>query len=310
MSAISKLAIDLRDTSTQIARMEREIAAHPEQSGLVFSLKSLQKRLRILEERFAELSKESLLDVVDYRIVPAREGRYPIAAVGQSLTSFQEMVTVFFDAVKTGPKIRSRISADIAELSTMDFGYAYSGSLGFALTIPNERMLLIESDLDRAVERTFQVIHALETKDLAALANEVGVASIRRAYSWAKVHAKHGMSVEIKFKRGVEIKNRTIIEAQQLTRLTELIEQTSDVTREPVTLTGILVGIDETDWDFHFKPETGEEIRGKLAEAFTFERPISIPSAALTVRLVKKTVVHYAIDKEDISWELEGIVYN
>lgn len=303
MSALASIAKSIQETNAQLATLQRELASHPHERSLLVNIRALEKRVRMLEARFEELAKNQYLDICDYRLIAAIPDRYPIAAVGTALSTFQNMVTVFFDAIKTGPKTRARVAADVAELASMNLGYTYAGSLGFTLTVPNERLLLVGSDLDLAIERAFQVINATEIDDIAALAREVGVASIRSAYGWAKHHARFQMSADIEWKRGSEVRNRTTAHSEQLARLADLIEKTSEVTQEQVTLVGTLVGVDTHLGTFHFEPETGESIRGRLAETFGVENPVRIPSV-VTVELSKRTKVHYSIEKEEITWEL------
>jgi hypothetical protein len=303
MTSLASLARDLRDTTAEIARIERAISSHPAEKGLLVNLAALQKRMRVLELQFAEFSKNDFLDICDYRLIPHSPGNYPISAVGSVLVTFQHMVTVFLDAIKSGPKLRARISPDVASSSSMNFGYSFSGSLGFTMTVPNDRLLAVDSDLDMAIERAFQVVNARETSDIAVLAKEIGVASVRSAYTWAKHHAKYQLSAAIDWKRGQQVRNHTFLEAEQLARVAALIEQTSETTEERLTLPGILEGVNTTRRTFQFGPVEGDEIQGRISENLSFERPFEVPSAVV-IDVIKRTKVHYSIDKEEINWEL------
>ena len=89
-------------------------------------------------------------------------------AITKSLATFQELVTAIFDAFKTSPKLRAKISAEIVAQSTLNFGYAYPGSLGFVLTMPNDRLLIGESELDRAFQTIFAMTKAEQSAEVAS----------------------------------------------------------------------------------------------------------------------------------------------
>jgi hypothetical protein len=162
-----------------LERLERDIIKDPRDWSLAITAQSLRQRQIDLEREFASLANINLLDVCDYRLVPPESGEYPIVSVAKTLASFQELVTTVFDAFKTAPKLRARFTADIVAASTLNFGYAYPGSLGFVLTMPNDRLLLGESELDRAFEAIFEMAKAQRPAELAAYVARVGVASIR-----------------------------------------------------------------------------------------------------------------------------------
>ena len=305
MTTLAAVARAVRDTNAQISRMEREISANPHEKGLLINLSALQKRLKNLEAQFAELSNRDFLDVCDYRLIPSFGESYPISAVGSVLVAFQSMVSVILESIKHGPKLRARISPDVASMSSLDFAYTFQGSLGFTLTVPNERLLAVSSELDMAIESAFQLALAQETSDIAALARKIGVASVRTAYIWAQAHAKHQMSAEIDWKRGKIVRNHTFLETTQLEKVTRLIEQTSEVTEEPMTLRGTLVAINTSARTFQFVPIDGDEIRGSISENVSFFPPFSVPAAAV-VNLVKRTQVLYSIEKDEISWVMTG----
>lgn len=308
MTSIAAIAADIRDTSAQIARISRSIAEHPNETSLLFNLRSLEKRMRTLENRFAEIAKEFDHDTIDYRILCDKGEKYPVWSVGRSLTTFQNMVTSFYDAIKSGPKKRGRTSAETAALTQMDFEYAFSGSLGFALTLANKRDML-ESGLDMAVEKAFSVIHAKEMPDVTALAKVVGVAAMRTAYDWAKTHSDADFGAAIEWKHGNDIVKETKVDATQLTLIAGMIEKTSEVERAETTFTGTMVGYSVPRRYFEFQPiGEGAIITGHFSDTYVAPEPIQIPSThPITVKLVRQTVVHYAIEKEEVSWELLSV---
>jgi hypothetical protein len=189
----------------------------------------------------------------------------------------------------------------------MNFAYSWDGSVGFTMTVPNDRMIAVSSDMDMAIERAFQVVNAKEASDIAVLAKQIGVASIRSAYVWAKQHAKYRLSAEINWKRGREIRNHTLLDVDQFLRVAELIEQTSETTEASVTLSGVLHGVNDAKGTFQFAPTEGDAIQGYLSQTLvdrlSFSHPFKVPSN-VDLSLVKRTKIHFSIEKEEVSWEL------
>lgn len=307
MSMLGNVSRGLRETSAQIARIERDIAASPKERGLLINLSALEKRMRALELQFAELTKNDFLDVCEYKLIAHEQAEYQVSAVGSALFLFQQMVTTFFDAVKTGPKTRARISPDTASLASMNFAYSWDGSLGFTMTVPNERLIAVSSDFDMAIERAFQVVNSQEAADIAVLAKEVGIASIRSAYAWAKQHAKNRLSADVRWKRGAEVRSHTVLSVEQLAKVADLIEKTSEETVERASFAGVLNGISLPKRQFWFTPVEGDAIQGKisesLAERLSVAHPLPVPSN-LHVSVTKRTRVHFSTEREEIDWEL------
>jgi hypothetical protein len=149
--------VDLRDklleTHAALARLRVEFPEHTPVADQRFelTLKSLEHRREKLEASFRKAANVDLVEICDYKLIPERDGTFSISAVGDNLKHFQSWLTVVVDAVRGGPKERSRPGPDVVQQSTLDFAYTYGGSLGFVFTVPNERLLFGASDLDQAI---------------------------------------------------------------------------------------------------------------------------------------------------------------
>ncbi len=160
MSALLDIRDKLRDTHAAIARAEVELSVNRDDEGLGLMLESLVQRQRSLESAFLEAAYRDQVEVCSYRLIKEQDGNFPIAALGDTLKNFQTWLTTIFDAIRTGPKEKARPSADIIQQTTLDFGYGFAGSLGLVFTIPNERLLIGESDLDHAIDAMFRMLHS------------------------------------------------------------------------------------------------------------------------------------------------------
>jgi len=297
----------LNDTETALAKLRDTATKHPDRSSITSTISSLQKRYRSLETLFASMTDKQHLDVCSYRLIPEHGEDYSLWALTSTLGDFQDALTLVYDSIKTGErKERASWGADIAQETALNFGYSFSGSLGFVFTVPNERMLLVESTLDMAFRQLFEMVKASSSEDLAQHAKNLGVAPIRKLYRWATDHVESGLSVDIKWRRNDEVRASLVVQQPEFARLREVISQTSEETEERVTVRGTLLGADLITRAFRFDPETGEDIRGRLADTLKVEEELRL-GHVYTVSFVKRSKKHYSTDVEDVTWLLTDL---
>jgi hypothetical protein len=303
MSELLDIRNLIQETTATLEQIERAIAKEPSDWGLALTAESLRHRQNDLQKVFVEIAHIDHLDVCNYRIIPDGESS-SIASVTKALGSFQDLVTVVFDAIKNGPKIRARPSADMVVGSTLDFGYAYPGSLGFVFTMPNDRLLLGESELDRAFRAIFQMAKAESPQELAAHVPQVGVAGIRRLYSWSQSHVEYGLSADIKWQRQETERDRVVVQKEELARLREIIDQASEEKVETFTITGELLGLDVgASNSFRLSAPGAQDIYGKIGDAFNKAQLYEIHGRYFA-SVIKKSKIYYSTEREDEWWEL------
>lgn len=308
MTELSSTIIELRELEAEIARVDDLIAQHPQYESLSVDRASLVKRQSNLESVFDRLTDAQLIDVCRYSFVPDRSDRYPLLSLTKILTEFQELVTTAFDAVKTGkPKVRARASAELQQQSSFDFGYVAAGSLRVALMIPNDRLLTIESDLDRAVDLVFQTMQAQQSNQIAELSSVIGIASIKKLYELAEEHVSYGLSAAIEWRRKGEVRKAVIVQPPEFERLCERIRERSEETIEPLRLVGRLVGLDVELGTFHMTFPEAEDISGRLAAGFSGGKPSEVPGH-YKAELLKKTVIYYSTRQDKVTYELTELL--
>jgi len=301
MSVILDVINKLQDTSVEISKFEEHLKKSPSKT-VSLALDSLYKVREKLESEFSDIANIEHLDICDYRLIADKSDRLSVSALSSTLKEFQTMFTVVFNALKTGPKERAIVAPDIAQQSSFDFAYTYSGSLGFVLTVPRER-LLFQDALDNAVDLIFNVAKAKDIKEISDFAQKVGIAAIRKVYSWSESHSKYGINADIKWHRKDEKQKHLTIQIPELKHLQEMIEATSPETIETITVTGEVTDYGSSWRTFHMEiPDTGD-IKGKVSGDFDYSHSYKIPDR-YTATIAKRTKVHYSYEKEDISYEL------
>jgi hypothetical protein len=308
MSNLRAILDRINDVEATISKIE--MGAEPADLATQLSLESLEQRRIMLREELAEISSRDQIEICDYQIIPEKSSAYAISAVTSALHTFQDMVTLVFQAM-TSPKPRQRAKASQAtrEKTQFDFGFAYSGSLGIVLTIKNDRLLGDQaSNLDLAIKKVFELMKVENSSSVKSAAHELGVPVVRKLHDWAKTHSQFGMSVDIKWVRGKEVRQEVVAQPIEMERVYTLIERKSEKRRVTVTLSGNLLAWNVPKKAFTFEATDKEPISGHWAPDYEFPaRARRVPSP-YKATLIKETTIHYARDREDVVWSLKKLV--
>jgi hypothetical protein len=302
---ILDLQTKLQDTNTAMAELERAVVRDPTSLSLAANLRSLQKRHLMLEENFVSLANELELDVCKYRLFP-ESGRPTIAALSHVWSDFQNLFSVVYDALKSGPKIRARVSAETTSETSFGFAYAYSGSVGIVLTLPSQQTLVGATRLEEAIRLVFELAKAEKHEQIVQYVETLGVAPIRAVFSWANDHVQAGMGAEIEWRKDREVRAHLLVQEPELARLTQTIMQSTEETTEEVSYTGLLFAADTARRTFRLRLDDGEVIPGTFGDAIGKEHPVELPRRYRVV-LLKRTKVFLSTEKEETTYELRSL---
>jgi hypothetical protein len=274
MSELARLQSDLQEVSAAIARAERTLAAYPDRPSVLATLRTIEKRREILEEQFLATAAELGFDACSYRIELPQETQATISGLTGVLGSFQRVFTSVYDAIVHGPKQRARASAGTIDATAFRFAYSYPGSVGIMMTLRRDANLFDESQLERAVEQTFQLLKATEQEQVEALVETVGLPAVRQAHAWALENAKAGFGADIAWKPQTDSMTLVRIQPQEAARLATFLG--SAISRETITAAGNLLHVDYTEKTFRMEVD-GEAIHGTFDDAISRGKPAHIP---------------------------------
>jgi hypothetical protein len=301
MSALRAVLDRINDIEATIAQIEGSTS--PEDAfAYRLTLGSLETRRNELREELEEITSREFTEICDYRIIPEGPLSYALSAVTSALHEFQDLVTLVFDADPKKPKRRARISPESATKTRFDFGFSYAGSLGVVLTVPNERLIGVGSDLDEAIRIAFDLMKSKTAEDIKNAASHFGPPVVRKLYSWSKTQRDFDLSADIKWKRGREVRSEVLVQSVESTEVCRLIENKSDTTLDALDFTATLVGFNVASRRFTLELPEGDLISGVLDAGFEVT-PRTVP-ARYQAYLVKSTKIHYTIEKEEVSWAL------
>jgi hypothetical protein len=269
------------------------------------NLDALAKRRRDLERRLGAQLRAEQLDLVEYRIESATSTFCPAAAVAEALLRFQEMTSCVFDAVRTAPKRLYQPSKENIELSTLHLAGARVGSLMMSLSIPNERLIAIESDLDVTFQLVFALLRLRTPSQLASVQAQTGTAGLTRAYAWAQNSVDYGLTTLISWQKTAALSESVAIspgDAQLLlATIGDTVLERTDEIEEEVTL----LNLDNSSASFVLRTAFGEERAGQLGDHF--------PRGAWSIYgryvagLTRMIRVHSATGDEAVRWTLDEL---
>lgn len=309
MNEIQRILDQLLDTDAAVAHFERLAEGQEFDPIHASNLRAIQKRRGDLERRLSNELKATQSDLVQYHVSKPQGDRYPVMAVANAIAGFQELITAVFDAIRSAPKQRYRPSPENAALSSLDFAMALPvQSVLISMSVENERLIAVKSDLDLAFERVFEILSTRETEKLRDLAETVGIASISKAHDWAVTSSQFGLNTKIKIQKDADTSISYVISNADAQRLKEAIEEKSDRTIDPFIIVGELVGIDVDPQRsyFHVKTDEGQILQGRLSDGFPTGTKWAV-HVRYTAHLSRVTTVKYATGEEKIEWLLNNL---
>lgn len=302
MSELQQLLDNLQDADGTFVALERAARERPGDEILQFNLRSIARRQSDLLRRIDFNLHVTQNEICRYRVVRDWSETYPAKAVAESLSKFQDLVTSVFDALRTAPKRRYRPSPENVDLSSLNFAGAAAGSVIVTLSIPNDRLLAGETVLDRTFQLVERTLEAKDSEQLHALAAEVGIATITKAYAWADANVSFGLDTSIAWGKHYMAEHKFAVSRAEAQAIKDLIENKSDEKIDHVEMDCVLVGFDGPRSYFHVqKIGEKEDITGDLGPSVTHSWTTDQPYRA---RMLRRSQIKYATGEEKVSWTL------
>jgi hypothetical protein len=204
------------------------------------------------------------------------------------LGTFQEVFTTVYNAIVNGPKQTSKVSAEIAVASSFGFAFTFPGSVGVMMTLPNDRLLVGETDLDQAMSKTLQLLTADDSDEIQELTRVVGVPAVRKAYEWAHVNSAAGFGADIVWRRGETGIMEVRVQAPEVAAVAMAMR--AAVAEEQVVLVGELMDVNMFDRTFQMSVD-GRTIHGQFDKAIRAGSPAELPKRYRAIMKISTRVV-------------------
>jgi len=275
MRRLTEIQDDLQGVTAAIAHAERTVAQHPNVPSVAATLRTIQKRRESLEEQFAAAANELGLDLCSYRIEYENRNQATISAVTAALNSFQKIFTSVYDAHLHGPKKTSKVSAESIDATAFAFAYTFPGSVGFMMTLANEKLLVDKTPLDAAIGLTLELLSVKDREKIETLTEVVGLPAVRQTLQWAKDNAKARLGADIRW-HGSNAIIESRIQPEQIASLAGALALA--VAKEEVVLTGELIHVNMSEKTFEMKVDR-RIINGTFDKAISASHPAKLPKA-------------------------------
>ena len=303
MSRLLQIQDKLLEVAAETTQIEKALAQR-ESRALSSSLRSLYKLRVGLEAEFREAAADAQVDVVSYRLFEGRQ-RPTMALVGKAMDSFQTLYAILYAAVSSKhPRDNARLSAHALEQSSFEFAYAFSGSVGFVFTMPNERLLFGNTELDQAMRNLFALARSSTRDDIRQFARSFGFAAVRALHKWTEALSISHTGADIQWKKAEVDNDSLLLQPAQVEALRNLIDQTTDTEVDESSFGGVLLGFDFKTRHFRFVPDSG----GSMITGYAAD-PAELPTRLVlrvgyiaTIRTVTK--IRYSVEKAEVAHEL------
>lgn len=274
MSALAEIQDRIQSTNELIAQYERAIMEYRDKAppSLSANIRALEKLCRTLEREFVEIAREQELEVFRYRLLASGEPP-SLGVIGDTWMKFQNLIGEIYERL-TKPEERPEKKGKEAK-SILELGYAYTfvGSVGVVATLPGERKLFDESQVERTSNVLFDLI---EAKDVHGIAHDLGPAPVRALHNWLGSHIDRHLGVGLEWVQGNQTRRRIEVQYQNLAQLQGII---ADTTMENnLVVIGDLRSVNMEEKSFIIKGTDGKKFQGTFEDAITEEHVASIPA--------------------------------
>ncbi len=313
MSALVAVQEQLLTVSELIAQLERVAATEtPVRPSTLANIRALEKERRTLQEQFSHAAEDASLDVYRYRVLNRYEPT--IGGLTKAWLGFQRALSAVYYAQSgkptssAKPNTRTKTVNDPAPELQLGFGYAFSGSVGVALTVPNHRHgeLFPDDALDRATETIFDLVKSYGNEDkVIAIARRLGKEPVDAVYQWVDSHIQQGFGLNIEWRRN-EIKRRDVLaQVEELTLLRDEISRTASETA--IQTDGELQAVDTTEKTFRLVGDDGVAYEGTYVDAITEDHKAQLPAryAASIVKVTRFVVI--GADTSEETFQLKNL---
>jgi hypothetical protein len=307
MSRISDILDDLAEADTVAHELRRLPEAEPRDQIVTINLDAVIRRRADLERELGTLLATRQLDLIRYRVELFDGSAPPAIAIARSIVLFQTLVTAAFDAIRSTPKRLYQPSHENVRMSSLSFARAPGGSAAIHFTIPNDRLLLLASDLDEAFGLVFELLMARAKTMFRNIATRAGIASVTAAHAWAENAVQYGLTTTIAWRKASDERRVITLSHSDALLFKTAIDAVSDETVEDVDRQCELLALDDATGTFRIEVSGGETIAGTLAEGFP--RGGSWTTRHwYTAVLLRAMRVRYATGEETVRWSLRRLI--
>lgn len=307
MNRISEILDDLAEADGVAHDLRRLAEANPRDEIVAINLDAVKRRRADLERDLGTLLATRQNDLIRYRVELFDGSAPPAIAIARSIVLFQTLLTAAFDAIRSTPKRTYHPSHENVRMSALSFARAPGGNTAIHFTIPNDRLLLLASDLDDAFGLVFELLMSRAKTMYRNIASRGGIATVTSAHAWAENAVLYGLTTTIAWRKASDEQRVVTMSHSDALLFKTAIEAVSDETVEEVDRQCELLAIDEAAGTFRIEVSGGETIKGVLADGFP--RGGSWTTRHWYTAILHRAMrVRYANGEETVRWTLRRLI--
>jgi hypothetical protein len=307
MSAIGEILDDLAEADRVAQELRRLADTAPGDTIVRVNIDAVKRRRSDLERQLGALLAIRQLDLLRYRVELFDGSAPPAMAIARSVVQLQLLVTTVFDAVRSGPKRVQHTSHENVRMSSLSFASMPGSKAGLYLSIPNDRLLVLASDLDTTFELIFELLSARAKTMLRSLAARVGIASVVAAHGWAENAVQYGLTTTIAWRKASDERRTVMLSHSDALLFKTAVESVTDDAVDEIDRPCELLAIDEAAGTFRIEATGGEIITGTLGEGFP--RGGNWTTHFWYTAVLHRAVrIQYATGAETVRWSLRRLI--
>lgn len=306
MSDFGSLLDRLHRAYSEIAEIEAVASGNPGDRFVLSNLSEMKRHAEELERDWEEQARLQKKEICRYRILPKEKTEYHVRHVSKSLETFQDLFSQIYDASVNKIRNRARVSEEVARNTAFNIGFTYPGSLGVALTI-DSRADLFSADYDEIISSLLELIKLRDEGQVRQVAEQYGVAVVRRTYDWSKANAASDYSIDIGWITSSGGRRGMIAVPNDFRRNVDLISGVSDTETSNLKAYGVLVGIDTQTRRFRFvSTNDGPVYAGSLSPSFPSSQKWAVNSYYYAT-IHAETQTSYASQETKSTYQLSSL---
>jgi hypothetical protein len=307
MSRVSDILDDLAEADSVAHDLRRLAEADPRDDIVTINLDSVKRRRADLERKLRTLLATRQLDLIRYRVELFDGSAPPAIAIARSIVLLQTLVTAAFDAIRSTPKRLYQPAHENVRMSSLSFARAPGGNADIHFTIPNDRLLLLASDLDETFGLVFDLLMSRAKTMFRNIAARGGIALVTAAHAWAENAVQYGLTTTIAWRKASDEQRVVTLSHSDALLFKTAIETVSDETVDEVDRQCELLALDDASGTFRIEVAGGETISGILADGFP--RGGSWTTRHWYTAILHRAMrVRYANGEETVRWTLRRLI--
>lgn len=242
----------VREAENELRKVAVWVAKQPESYSAKMSYESVERHRDQLAQELQGALESSRREVCRYSYLVDLES-VPIAAVGETLGAFREMLAHALSAVNSRPVNRNaKPEKEFYDRTNLGLGFCFSGSIGIGLVAPSptkeeEYQASLYEELNRGdIHDAIEVVESLADSKTGKAWNsqseKLGFATVATFQKWLKTHYQFQLPVTVSLRADATDSPLTF-SMNRIVKTLELVSKSREEVQETRDVSGVITEI-------------------------------------------------------------------